>query len=44
MCIVSNIGDYWKKDFPNRYPWYPTPIIPYPYEPETPVPYITPTI
>lgn len=23
MCVVSNIGDVWKEQFPERYPWYP---------------------
>lgn len=23
MCVVSNIGDSWKDQFPERYPWYP---------------------
>lgn len=23
MCTVSMIGDYYGKDFPQKYPWYP---------------------
>lgn len=31
MCIVSNVGDYYCREFPKRYPdWYPntSPLIP----------------
>lgn len=27
MCVVSNIGDYWKDRLPDQYPWI-TPLTP----------------
>lgn len=26
MCMVSNIGDQWGRDFPNKYPGFPAPF------------------
>lgn len=42
MCIVSNMGDYWKEQLPEKHPWVipyvplpPNPINPFPAIPES---------
>jgi len=39
MCMVSNIGDGWRRTLPEKYPWLPEHFPHYPY-PENPVPVI----
>ena len=45
MCAVSYVGDYWKRDFPDRHPgWYEpyNPLNPYKTLPDiTPPPQVT---
>jgi hypothetical protein len=34
MCVVSYVGDYWKKKLPEKHPWaVPYPVDPVPYWP-----------
>lgn len=37
MCMVSNIGDQWGRDFPDRYPWVKPVPLPH-IEPPFPMP------
>lgn len=37
MCVVSNIGDYWKNKLPEKHPWT-SPWVEDPYKPINPNP------